>query len=309
MCTTSVSPSFAVSRHSRLQPFDDRNSERQVAAYRAVETSKAKNCEFKRSLVKCMLLLHFMIVLFSKESVFRQKNRSNVHTECDSRSRQSPRDGQPGNILRLVLLKKIHHLPPVVISQVQINDWDFVKLAMLLQQAMFTSSLNSTKLPLEINPTSPLGTTSSTTSSSPMMDISPLERAFAEERERALAAAAASMAASRKSPPLPPATSASADHNGNDGNKAFPFHPASLAAAFNLRPPPTTVTSVATSNSGNGVLNLSSQKSSPSDLSEVESNGGSYKETDRSSPIKEGKSKILLILVDKLEGCQCTENR
>ena len=78
MCTTSVSPSFAVSRHSRLQPFDDRNSERQVAAYRAVETSKAKNCEFKRSLVKCMLLLHFMIVLFSKESVFRQKNRSNV---------------------------------------------------------------------------------------------------------------------------------------------------------------------------------------------------------------------------------------
>ena len=173
---------------------------------------------------------------------------------------------------------------------------------MLLQQAMFTSSLNSTKLPLEINPTSPLGTTSSTTSSSPMMDISPLERAFAEERERALAAAAASMAASRKSPPLPPATSASADHNGNDGNKAFPFHPASLAAAFNLRPPPTTVTSVATSNSGNGVLNLSSQKSSPSDLSEVESNGGSYKETDRSSPIKEGKSRILLILaLDELK--------
>ena len=174
---------------------------------------------------------------------------------------------------------------------------------MLLQQAMFTSSLNSTKLPTSdcSLPTSPLAT-SSTTSTSPMMDISPLERAFAEERERqalavAAAAAAASMA-SRTSPPLPPVTSASAlaDHNGNDGNKAaFPFHPASLAAAFNLRPhaPITTTAASTTSNAGsNGVLNLSStsQKSSPTDLSEVESNGGSYKETDRSSPIKEGKS-------------------
>ena len=157
---------------------------------------------------------------------------------------------------------------------------------MLLQQAMFSSALNGTKTSADhlINPTSPLA--SSTASSSPMMDISPLERAFAEERERALAAAASM--ASRKSPPLPPnaASNNAADHNGNDGNKAaFPFHPASLAAAFNLRPPtiPTT--------SAGGVLNLSasSQKSSPSE-SEVESNGGSYKETDRSSPIKEGKS-------------------
>ena len=144
-----------------------------------------------------------------------------------------------------------------------------------------------------------------------MMDISPLERAFAEERERqalavAAAAAAASMA-SRKSPPLPPVTSATAsalaDHNGNDGNKAaFPFHPASLAAAFNLRPPPITTTAVSTSSSSdrtNGVLNLSSnsQKSSPTDLSEVESNGGSYKETDRSSPIKEGKSCLFKLYI------------
>ena len=167
---------------------------------------------------------------------------------------------------------------------------------MLLQQAMFSSALNGTKsADLLINPTSPL--VSSTASSSPMMDISPLERAFAEERERALAAAASM--ASRKSPPLPPnpASNNAADHNGNDGNKAaFPFHPASLAAAFNLRPPTTTVTTPA-----GGVLNLSasSQKSSPSE-SEVESNGGSYKETDRSSPIKEGKSIFLYVTVDKI---------
>ena len=158
---------------------------------------------------------------------------------------------------------------------------------MLLQQAMFSSALNGSKSTDHlINPTSPLA--SSTASSSPMMDISPLERAFAEERERALAAAASM--ASRKSPPLPPnsASNNAADHNGNDGNKAaFPFHPASLAAAFNLRPPMPTTTSAG------GVLNLSSsQKSSPSE-SEVESSGGSYKETDRSSPIKEGKSNFL----------------
>ena len=83
---------------------------------------------------------------------------------------------------------------------------------MLLQQAMF-SSLNSKDFTNSNhqnqfiqNPTSPGGleissNSSSATSISPMMDISPLERAFAEERERALAAASLG---NKSPPPLPP---------------------------------------------------------------------------------------------------------
>ena len=124
-----------------------------------------------------------------------------------------------------------------------------------------------------------------------MMDISPLERAFAEERERAIA---------KTSPPIPHSmasqTASAADHNGNNGDKTaasaaaaalnFPFHPASLAAAFHLQRPPVSTPS-------GTVLNLSSQKSSPT-TSEAErtrspsTGSGSYKETDRSSE-KEGK--------------------
>ena len=80
---------------------------------------------------------------------------------------------------------------------------------MLLQQAMF-SSLNSKDFTSNHqnqfqNPTSPgleiSSNSSSATSISPMMDISPLERAFAEERERALAAASLG---NKSPPPLPP---------------------------------------------------------------------------------------------------------
>lgn len=82
---------------------------------------------------------------------------------------------------------------------------------MLLQQAMF-SSLNSKDFTksnhqnqFNQNPTSPgleiSSNSSSATSISPMMDISPLERAFAEERERALAAASLG---NKSPPPLPP---------------------------------------------------------------------------------------------------------
>ena len=81
---------------------------------------------------------------------------------------------------------------------------------MLLQQAMF-SSLNSKDFTsnhqnqFQNSPTSPgleiLSNSSSATSISPMMDISPLERAFAEERERALAAASLG---NKSPPPLPP---------------------------------------------------------------------------------------------------------
>ena len=123
-----------------------------------------------------------------------------------------------------------------------------LNLAMLLQpQAMF-SSLEAIKTNKDnFNPTSPLSSTASTASSSPMMDISPLERAFAEEQR-------IKSNSSQNVPPFPPVSAsamataaaltaasnaASADHNGNNGNKtpSFPFHPASLAAAFNLRPP------------------------------------------------------------------------
>ena len=169
---------------------------------------------------------------------------------------------------------------------------------MLLQQAMFATSLNSLSSihPPSTSPLSSASTTSSHSTKGQMMDISPLERAFAEERERAIAKA---------SPPIPPLASkpaSAADHNGNNGDKSaasaaaaaaaaaaamnFPFHPASLAAAFHLQRPPV-------SNAGT-VLNLSSQKSSPS-ASEAErtrspsAGSGSYKETDRSSE-KEGKS-------------------
>ena len=109
-----------------------------------------------------------------------------------------------------------------------------------------------------------LSAASSTASTSPMMDISPLERAFAEERELRERALAAASLGNKSPPPLPPhaaaamasavaaanaaaaaqaAASASADHNGNkDAHKTtpgtFPFYPASLAAAFNLRPAP-----------------------------------------------------------------------
>ena len=81
---------------------------------------------------------------------------------------------------------------------------------MLLQQAMF-SSLNSKDFTsnhqnqFQNSPTSPgleiSSNSSSATSISPMMDISPLERAFAEERERALAAASLG---NKSPPPLPP---------------------------------------------------------------------------------------------------------
>jgi hypothetical protein len=83
---------------------------------------------------------------------------------------------------------------------------------MLLQQAMF-SSLNSKDFTSnhqnQFNPTSPgleiSSNSSSATSISPMMDISPLERAFAEERERALAAASLG---NKSPPPLPPQAAA-----------------------------------------------------------------------------------------------------
>ena len=166
----------------------------------------------------------------------------------------------------------------------------FTHQAMLLQQAMFSSSLSNLIQPPS---TSPLSSTSTTSSSkSQMMDISPLERAFAEERERAI---------NKTSPPIPPLasnTASAADHNGNNGEKTtasgpppfnFPFHPASLAAAFHMQRPPVSTPGT--------VLNLSSsQKSSPggSATSEAErtrspsTGSGSYKETDRSSE-KEGK--------------------
>jgi hypothetical protein len=173
---------------------------------------------------------------------------------------------------------------------------------MLLQHAMFMSSLNN-KDNFNINagpPTSPLSSTASTaSSSSPMMEISPLERAFAEERERAIAA-------SKKSPPLPPPTSAASDHNGNQGTKTvsaasaagcFPFHPASLAAAFNLQAPINSGTALNLSNSSQkssssptSAESFENRTRSPNDSSP--GSNGSYKETDRrssSSPIKEGK--------------------
>ena len=185
---------------------------------------------------------------------------------------------------------------------------------MLLQQAMFqplSAAKNSTSQNFDSSTLAPTSPCSTSSTSSPMMDISPLERAFAEERERALAMAAAVAKGGPANLPFTPemasamasaaaaanaAAAASADHNGNNGNKnpaGFPFHPASLAAAFSLRPP---VPISTMANSGvTSALNLTSSR--PASDSEIEPRSpseDSSKETDRNSstsPSKEpGKS-------------------